>query len=266
MTTLNPRGIQQFCDALERCCGLHYSPEKDYLFTARLQEVIESHRCRDYLDLAGLLCGDEQTRRAIIGALVTSETSFFRDPETFEALPQLAAFAPGRPSPLVVWSLGCAAGQEVYSLLMRADETGLLSRGPWRLIGADISPRALARAREGRYSGFEVQRGLSEARRTRYMQPVQDDWQMAPSWRALPEWIELNLLTGLASLPAPQLVFCRNVLIYFSNAVKRRLVADILRALPEHGALVLGRGESSLAFGDLVAPDPQLPWVLRRRG
>lgn len=255
MTGLEARGIDRFCELLERTCGLSYSADKAYLFESRLRAVTADNRCRDYEGLSYLLQHDPQARQAIIEALVTSETFFFRDEETFRQLPGVAArFAATPASPLVIWSLGCATGQEVYSILFALDEA--LGMPPSRLsvLGADISAPVLSRARAAVYSSFEVQRGLSEARRDRYMRPDAGGWRVASPWREAPTWHALNLLDGLAGLPRPHIVFCRNLLIYFNDANKARVMKELASRLADDGCIVLGSSESPRPYAGLIRP------------
>lgn len=257
MSTLNARGVERFCETLEAASGLSYSVEKTYLFDARLKEIIARHGVGDYDTLATLFARDLQARQAIIAALVTSETFFFRDEETFKALPALAArFPASKAEPLVIWSLGCATGQEAYSILMALDEAGRPPLSAVRLLGADISAPVLDRARAGFYTPFEIQRGLSPARQARYLQPVRGGFEVAPALRAVPEWVTLNMLDGFDRLPRPQLIFCRNLMIYFSDRTKQRLMAAMLARLPEDGLVVLGSSESSMAYAGLIEPAP----------
>ena len=266
MSQLQLRGIERFCEMLERQCGLSYSPDKAYLFESRLRALTAWHHCRDYEALSYLLQHDPQARRAIIEALVTSETFFFRDEETFRQLPRVAAGVAATPAqPLVVWSLGCATGQEVYSILFALDEALGLPVSRLSVVGVDISAPVLERARAAVYSPFEVQRGLSEARRERYMRAVPGGWRVASPWKEAPQWRELNLLDGLAGLPRPRIVFCRNLLIYFSDTNKARVMRDLVSRLDEGGCVVLGSTESARPYAGLLDSWPDgAPSFFRR--
>lgn len=257
MPALSARGVDRFCEILEAASGLSYSVEKTYLFEARLKEIVDRHGLSDYDALASLFMRDAEARRAMIDALVTSETFFFRDEETFKAVPAIAAqWTVSRAHPLVVWSLGCATGQEPYSLLMALDEAGRTPLSAVRLIGADISAVVLERARAGVYTPFELQRGLSPARQARYMRPVDGGFQVVPALRAVPEWMTLNMLEGFDRLPRPHMIFCRNLMIYFSDRTKQRLMAAMLARLPEDGLVVLGSSESSMPYAGLIELAP----------
>lgn len=267
MTSLQTEGLERFCELLERRCGLTYSPHKAYLFESRLKALNDRYGCRDYDALAFLLQHDPEARRAIVEALVTSETFFFRDEETFRQLPELAArYHPGPGSPLVIWSLGCASGQEVYSILFALDEALGYPLSRLAVVGVDISAAVLARASAGIYSPFEVQRGLTEARRDRYMYAVPGGWRVASPWKEAPEWRELNLLEGLAVLPRPHIIFCRNVLIYFSDVNKVRVMRELTNRLLDGGCIALGATESPLPYAGLIRPFSSGSTSLYRRG
>lgn len=255
MGTLNPLGLDRFCAALEATCGLSYTREKEYLFNMRLRELVSRYEVPDYETLTGLFLRDGLARREITEALVTSETYFFRDENTFAALPGiLQDQGASSEQPVVVWSLGCATGQEAYSILMGLREDGRLPTAAVRIYGLDISRKALTLAREGVYTPFEVGRGLREDQVRQHMTPDAGGWRVAASLRELPIWIEGNLLEGFDLLPRPNLVFCRNVLIYFEDAVKRRVVGAIIERLWPGGLLVLSNSEHPMAYVDLVEP------------
>lgn len=266
MSHLIATGIERFCAALEAACGLSYTPEKAYLFEARLADFVARRGIATYDDLTRLFRENAADRRAITEALVTSETYFFRDTATFEALPALVAErSPSVGRPAVIWSLGCATGQEVWSILFALAADGRVPLEAVRVIGVDISERALGRAREATYSDFELQRGLEPSHLARFFEPVPGGARVARPWRDQPTWVQGNLLDGLAALPRPDLVFCRNVLIYFEDAVKRRIIAGVAACLSPGGAVVLGASENKLLFADLLDPVLDGPPVLRAR-
>ncbi len=266
MPALSPAGIERFCRELEASCGLAYTPEKAYLFEARLADFVASRGLRDYDDLARLFLESADARRTITEALVTSETYFFRDDGAFRALPDLlAARHPSAGDPAVVWSLGCATGQEVWSIVFTLATDGRVPLEAVRIVGVDLSARALARAREAQYSDFELQRGIDPLTRARYFEPAPGGGRVARPWRDQPSWVQANLLDELHGLPRPDVVFCRNVLIYFDDAVKRRVVGRIADRLAPGGVLMLGNAENKLLFADLLDPMPDGPAMLRAR-
>ena len=261
--TATTAGIEAFCHSLEAVSGLRYDASKAYLFESRLRGVFPEG-VPSYAALAMLVRAGGEPARRIVEALVTHETYFFRDEGTFKLLPDLvsAAVKAGGSAP-VVWSLGCATGQEIWSILIAIDEAGRLPATALRPIGVDISSAALARAREATYSDFEVGRGLSEARRDRYFERVAGGWRVARPWRDVPVWVQGNLLDDLTMLPRPDVVFCRNVLIYFDDPLKRQIMGRIAARLAPGGCIVLGNAESALLYADILTPQTVGTGVLR---
>ena len=256
MGPLSEAGLARFCAALEAACGLAYTADKTYLFEARLGGFVTRHRVTTYDQLAELFERDPVARREVIEALVTSETYFFRDEGTFRLLPELLArLGPTPGAPAVVWSLGCATGQELWSILFALADDPRLPPAAIRPIGIDISTRALARVEAGVYSDFETRRGLDEARRQRFMEPYEGAWRVARPWRDLPRWVQGNLREGLDHLPRPDVVFCRNVLIYFDDALKRTIMRAIAARLAPGGFVVLGNAEGAMLFEDMFVRD-----------
>lgn len=267
MGSLSEAGLPRFCAALEAACGLAYAADKTYLFDARLGAIVARHRVTTYAQLAELFERDPAARREVIEALVTSETYFFRDDAIFHRLPELLArLRPTPGAPAVIWSLGCATGQELWSILFALAEDQRLPPAALLPIGVDISTRALARAEAAVYSDFEVGRGLDEARRRRFLEPHEGGWRVARPWRELPRWVQGNLREGLDHLPRPDVVFCRNVLIYFDDALKRAIMGAIAARLAPGGFVVLGNAEGTRLYDDLFVQEREAGPVLRPLG
>ena len=268
MHALSLAGIERFCEALERACGLAYTPEKAYLFEARLAALVRHYGLRDYEALTRLFERDPDARRTSTEALVTAETYFFRDEATILALPgMLADRAPTPARPVTIWSLGCATGQEVWSIIFALALDGREAIEAVRVVGVDLAERALARAREATYTAFELQRGIAPALRDQFFEPAAAGWRVARPWRDLPTWAQANLLGDLAALPRPEVVFCRNVLIYFDDQTKRQVVKRVVERLAPSGLVIFGGAESLLLFQDMLETGPGAPAIGRpRRG
>jgi len=187
--------------------------------------------------------------RAVVEALATPETSFFRDRALFERLGAevLPALAAARPDGRVrVWSAGCSTGQEAYSLAMAAD--GATARSPGLrldILATDLSSRALEKAQSGAYSQFEVQRGLPIRLLLRHFQKSGDNWTADPQLRQAVRWGRLNLMNDFAKLGRFDLILCRNVLSYLEAAPRQGLLHRLAAALAPDGWLVLGAGEAA---------------------
>jgi chemotaxis protein methyltransferase CheR len=190
-----------------------------------------------------------------IESLVTTETSFFRDIYPFEALknallPELIERRKKERS-LNIWCAACSSGQEPYSIAMLVREYfPMILNWNLRIIASDFSSQILARARQGRYKQLEIRRGLPKALRDKYFQQQDNQWQIAPNIRQMVEFQQINLIDSLSSLPAMDIVFLRNVLIYFDTETKKSILAKIRSLLKPDGYLFLGGGETTFNLDD----------------
>jgi chemotaxis protein methyltransferase CheR len=193
-----------------------------------------------------------------IESLVTTETSFFRDVYPFEALknailPELIERRKKERS-LNIWCAACSSGQEPYSIVMLVREHfPTLLNWNLRLIASDFSGQILARARQGRYTRLEINRGLSESLRDKYFQQQENQWQIAPNIRQMVEFRQINLIDSWSSLPPIDIIFLRNVLIYFDTETKKSILAKVRSLLKPDGYLFLGGGETTLNLDDAFA-------------
>jgi chemotaxis protein methyltransferase CheR len=193
--------------------------------------------------------------------MTTNETFFFRDKIPFEIfrdtlVPKLTATR-GRERRIRIWCTACATGQEPYSLAMllhgMADK---LDGCRFQIMATDICAEVVEKARAGIYSQFEVQRGLPIGLLVKYFEQVGERWQIAPEIRAMVQFRTLNLLNDFRPLGMFDLVFCRNVLIYFDQPTKIEVLGRIVRQMPDDGALVLGAAETVVGLTDLFKPHP----------
>jgi len=195
----------------------------------------------------------------VVEAMTTNESLFFRDDKPFEhfrtqALPRLHAARP-RGAPLRLWSAASSSGQEAYSLAMiLTDLRASLGDRRVEIVGTDIAREQLARAREGLYSQFEVQRGLPMQMLVKHFRKEAGGWRVAEAIRRMVEFREWNLLTDLRPLGRFDIVFCRNVLIYFDQPTKARVLEAIAGLLPPDGLLYLGGAETVLGITTRLAP------------
>ncbi len=210
-------------------------------------------------------CALEQT---VLDALATHETSFFRDRQPFETfaavmLTRLVS-ARGDGKKIRIWSAGCASGQEPYSLAMSlADRLPVLPHGQIEIIATDISGPMLTKAGQGRYSQFEVQRGLPIDHLLRHFRRERDCWFIEERLRAGIHFKHFNLLHDFQPLGRFDIVFCRNVLLYLAPDIRHAILSRLAAVIAEDGYLVLGASETVLGLTDAFRPDPEHPFVFR---
>ena len=230
---------------------------KAYLVECRLGPLVYSEGVRDIDELAYRLRDDHSgpLHRKVLDAMTNNETWFFRDLYPFEALkgailPQIISRGDGAKS-LSIWSAACSSVQEIYSvaMLLRENFPSLLN---WNLTlrGTDISEAILQRARTGLYSQLEVNRGLPAILLARYFQQVGREWQLKRNVLEMASFHSLNLSSPFPSVGQFDVVFLRNVLIYFSLGVRREILARIRRVLRPGGVLFLGAAETTLNLDD----------------
>jgi chemotaxis protein methyltransferase CheR len=237
--------------------GLSLGTGKEYLLEARLIPVAQSWGLAGISDLTReLRKGDERLRSAVIEAMTTNETLFFRDKTPFDELREklLPPILAARQSlkHLRVWSAAASTGQELYSLAMLIRDSFPDVARSWRIeiVGTDISAQALARAQTGIYTQFEVQRGLPIQLLMRHFKQVPEGWKISDELRPWIQFKKLNLLDPFQFLGQFDVIFCRNVLIYFENDLKRNILDRMARQLAHDGCLILGAAESVIGVTD----------------
>ncbi|MDQ1079514.1 protein-glutamate O-methyltransferase CheR [Pseudoroseomonas cervicalis] len=259
---MSESGFHDIARAIRGVSGLVLAPEQDYLLETRLGPVLRRHGLPDLPALARRLRapGSAALAREAALATATHETSFFRDEAPFlhlaRALPRLAA-ARGGPAKLRFWSAACSSGQEACSLAILADELRhqLGGRGV-EIIGTDLSPAMVERARQALYSGFEVRRGLSEARLAHCFAAEAEGHRLRPGLRALCRFEQANLVEEPAIAGPFEVIMLRNLLIYLDAPTKERVVEHCARRLAPEGVLYLGAAEVLLSLRTRMAPLP----------
>jgi chemotaxis protein methyltransferase CheR len=245
---------------MKRRSGLALKAAKSPLTEARLRPIVERNGLKDIGDLIDALRrGIEPLIRETVAAMTTNESWFFRDQRPFEQfrdimLPRLLARRV-KTKTLRIWCAGAALGQEPYSLAMILEERKARLAG-WNIevLATDINEDVLERAREGLYHPFEAQRGLSPVLLSRYFRRDGENWRLNQAIRSSVEFRFGNLLNSFAELGTFDVIFCRNVLIYFDQATKADVLARLQAALAPDGYLVLGVAETVLGLGSEFAP------------
>jgi len=258
---MNSSDFEFLSSLLYKQSGLVLTPDKGYLLETRLQPVARSHGLNSIEQIVATLRSrrDERLINSITDAMTTNESLFFRDRTPFEqfktvVLPKLLETRAAKKH-IRIWSAACSSGQEPYSLCMILDELGAKIAG-WRIeiIATDISSEMIARARAGIYSQFEVQRGLPVQLLVKYFQQDGDRWQLNEKIRKMVTFREFNLLQDPRVLGTFDVVFCRNVLIYFDQNTKRQVLEGIARQMAPDGYLYLGGAETVISITDKFQP------------
>jgi chemotaxis protein methyltransferase CheR len=244
--------------------GLALALEKRYLVESRLGPLCRRFNVAAIGDLVARLKGtpDAELERAVVEAMTTNETFFFRDKTPFEIFEKvlLPRYLPARAATrrLRIWCAAASSGQEPYSLAMILTEMAAKLTG-WRIeiVGTDISTEILDKAKAGLYSQFEVQRGLPINLVLKYFTQVGDQWQIAPAIRGMVDYKPLNLIKDFSQLGSFDIIYCRNVLIYFDGPTKGDVLKRMAALLPDDGTLLLGAAETVIGITDALIPHPE---------
>lgn len=236
-----------FAKILYQRSGLVLTKEKAYLLESRLMPIARKANLKDLSDLAEVMRKrtDENLLADITDAMTTNESSFFRDQRPFDQFRQivLPKYLQARAAVrrLRIWSAACSNGQEPYSLAMILDEERAKLAG-WHIeiVATDLCRDVLDKAQQGIYTQFEVQRGLPITMLVKNFAQVGDKWQIAKSVRDQIKFQQFNLLDDMRPLGQFDIIFCRNVLIYFDQPTKTKVLENMVKQMPADGVLYLG--------------------------
>ncbi len=255
---------------LESRTGQQFVTGRHWWVETALKPMLRARGFASFDALLGAVVGraDPDLTDAVVEALLNNETFFFRDPAAFTLLVDqaVARLAAARPAGhrLRIWCAGCSTGQEVWSLaMMFAEEPKRWPRGQIEIVGTDISGSAIARARAGIYSQREVQRGLPIRQLMRWFDQVGEDWHVVPELRSGIRFQKQPLADPPPGPGQFDVVLCRNVLLYFSAPIRRRVLDMLATAIAPDGALMLGAGETVLGQTDRFASDSEARGLYR---
>lgn len=241
---------QEFRDFLMHACGIDLGEGKEYLVATRVRRILTQEHVGTLTELLRLLREPSQRalRQEVVDAMTTNETLWFRDTYPFEYLKNevLPNHVKVR-SDIKIWSAACSYGQEPYSISMTVHEFNQRRTSALRLKvqATDISSQVLASARAGVYDRLSIARGLSQERLSTYFTETGDGhWQVLPHIQAPVEFRPLNLQSDSFGYERFDVIFCRNVLIYFNAELKGRILERIYSVLAPDGLLFLGASES----------------------
>jgi chemotaxis protein methyltransferase CheR len=243
--------------------GLVLTGDKQYLVESRLMPIARKAGLSRLGELVQQLKGGPEALVVdVVEAMTTNESFFFRDKSPFDlfrdaVMPALLA-ARAAQRQIRIWCAAASTGQEPYSLAMCLHEMGERIAG-WRIdvLATDLSTEVLEKAKAGLYSQFEVQRGLPIGLLVKYFTQVGELWEIAPEIRRMVQYRSLNLLNNFSHLGTFDVVFCRNVLIYFDQETKVDVLDRIARIVPADGYLVLGAAETVVGLTDAFKPLPE---------
>jgi chemotaxis protein methyltransferase CheR len=244
------------CDLLRKRTGVVIDASKEYLVVARLMPIVRQRKIASLDTLIDRMRKglDPSLERDVLSAMMTHETSFFRDKSPFETLrtmllPELITRRAAQRQ-LTLWSAACSTGQEPYSLAILLNEhfPDLLASWRVRILATDFSEAVLARAREGVFSELEATRGLPAPLLRKHFRPLQGKWSISQDCRRLVEFRALNLNATWPMMPPCDIVFVRNVLIYFDVPTRAALIERMRRVLRPDGALILGGAETLIGM------------------
>lgn len=251
--TVSQADIVYLRDLVYKRSSIVLEADKDYLVEARLGPIAREEGCADVASLVALMRKDAAPRlpTKVVEAMTTNETTFFRDTHPFEALtkkliPTLLRTR-ATTKTISIWSAACSTGQEPYSIAMLLDET-FPELKDWRvrIVATDLASTVLERARQAKYRQLEVNRGLPARLLVKYFDRVESEWQVKESIRKRVDFVQLNLMDNWPHTGKFDLVFLRNVLIYFDVPTKQNILRRVRQVLAPDGVLFLGGAETTL--------------------
>ena len=255
--SISPDEYESFREFLEDASGIVLGDNKHYLITSRITRLMTELSIQSFSELLDRIQGDQRLRHRIMDAMTTNETSWFRDTYPYEFLKE--KFFPERAKEsgdlIRVWSAACSTGQEPYSISIASNEfmvknPGMISSDGVQVWGTDISSNALQLARAGIYDDVALSRGMSTDLRKRYFRQEDNRWRVSDDVKKRVNFQELNLKTGFASLGKFDIIFCRNVLIYFAPALKADIMYRMSQSLKPNGYLILGGSETISGYSE----------------
>jgi len=269
---VNPPDYEYLRKVLKDLSGLDLSADKQYLIESRLLPLARKAGMADISDLVQKMKGGSSALiNQVVEAMTTNETFFFRDKVPFDHLrdtimPEVLRARAARKS-LRIWCAAGSTGQEPYSIAMCLKEMGAALAG-WRveILATDLSQEVLEKSKAGIYSQFEVQRGLPIQLLVKYFKQMGELWQINADIRGMVQHRQLNLLHDFSQLGVFDVIFCRNVLIYFDQDTKSRIFARLAKAIEPDGFLVLGAAETVVGLTEVFKPFPDRRGLYRPNG
>jgi chemotaxis protein methyltransferase CheR len=269
--SIDANDYKKFCTFLEHQCGIVLGDNKQYLVKSRLTPLLAKYKAQSLGEIVtrAMSVTERQLRAAVVDAMTTNETLWFRDTYPFDVLkndifPQYDK----RIAPIKIWSAASSSGQEPYSIAMSALEyqQRKISGGKVQITGTDISPSMLDMCKGATYDSLALARGLSQQRKQQFFEPANDTgaMQLKPEVKKLVSFRQMNLLDSYSLLGKFDIIFCRNVLIYFSAENKAKILKQFASSLNPDGYLFLGASESISGLSDDFAMQRCNPGIVYR--
>jgi chemotaxis protein methyltransferase CheR len=261
---VTPQDYAYLSKLLNERSGLQLAGDKQYLIESRLLPVARQNKCGSIGELVAKLkaFAEEPLRQRVTEAMTINESFFFRDKTPFDrfqdtVLPHMQKIR-ATTKRIRVWCAAASTGQEPYSLAMMIKQAAAEFSG-WKIeiVATDISTEVLEKAKSGLYSQFEVQRGLPIQLLLKYFKQDGDQWRISDELRDMVQYRRHNLLDDFSSLGMFDVIFCRNVLIYFDSNTKQDVLSRVSRSLVKDGHLLLGAAETVVGFTNLFMPMPE---------
>jgi chemotaxis protein methyltransferase CheR len=260
---VTPQDYDYLSKLLKERSGLQLAGDKQYLLESRLLPIARQQNCSSIGELVAKLKSftEEPLRIRVTEAMTINESFFFRDKTPFDrfqdtVLPTMLKARADRKR-LRIWCAAASTGQEPYSLaMMFKQKPGEFTGWKIDIVATDISNEVLEKAKAGLYTQFEVQRGLPIQLLLKYFKQDGDQWRIDQSLRDMVQFKKHNLLEDFAPLGMFDVIFCRNVLIYFDGKTKEDVLTRISRSLVRDGHLLLGAAETVVGFTNLFMPMP----------
>lgn len=269
MIKISPSELKLVAQYIQSISGIYLDQSKTYLFETRLSTVAEAHGCSSYQELYNKAKKDpsKKIEKQIVDAITTNETLFFRDkgpfellqhkilPEVIDSKSSKSAIKPR----IKIWSAASSTGQELYSVAIVIKELLRDSKDyNFTLLGTDISDAAVSQASYGKYNRFEIERGLDKRNLQKYFTLFGDSWKIKDEIRAMVQFKKLNLMMPFSTLGKFDIIFCRNVAIYFTLADRKKLFTKLAASLADDGYLIIGSTESLTGVCPLFVPKRHL--------
>jgi chemotaxis protein methyltransferase CheR len=266
---ISKKDFESFREFLQRVCGILLGDNKEYLVASRLRSIMKQKELTSVGELVVILGRDTRLKEQVVDAMTTNETLWFRDSHPFKILQEkLLPELSKKQKSIDIWCAAASTGQEPYSISMIIEEFKRSHPGKFsneKIMATDISSSALEIARNGQYDQLALGRGMPKDLLERYFKRLDTGWKVDPNIAKRVQYKMLNLLHSYTLLGRYDIIFCRNVLIYFSSELKKDILTRIHGQLKPGGYLLLGASEALSDLGNLYEMVQCSPGIIYRK-